>query len=71
MNNAEEDTLVGISRKLDLILGLLLKLRPQPDSEKETALALLDAGLSVQDVARTLGKSSNAIRLYVSRNRKR
>lgn len=60
-----------ISRKLDLIIGLLLKLRPRPGSEKEDILALKAAGLTVDEIARALGKTSNSVYILLSRSRRR
>jgi len=71
MKQHEQQTLEAISRKLDLILGLLLKQRAQTAPEKETAVSLREAGLNVEEIARALGKTPNAIRLYISRSKRR
>jgi DNA-directed RNA polymerase specialized sigma24 family protein len=60
-----------ISRKLDVIIGLLLKARPRPGSEKEDIISLKAAGLSVEEVARALGKTPNSVYLTLSRTRRR
>jgi len=71
MKRDEQENLEAISRKLDLILGLLLKQRTQTETERETAVSLREAGLNVEEIARALGKTPNAIRLYISRSKRR
>ena len=67
----EKAILESISKKLDIIVGLLISLQPRQRSEKEDILALKEAGLGVEEIARALGKTANSIYLVLSRTRRR
>ncbi len=66
-----EQMVESISKKLDLVLGLLIQMRPRARSEREDILALKSAGLTVEEIARVLGKTPNSVRLVLSRSRRK
>jgi DNA-directed RNA polymerase specialized sigma24 family protein len=66
----DDDAVQRISRKLDIVIGLLIQMRSRPRTEKEDILALQSGGMTSEEIARTLGKSLNSIYLVLSRNRR-
>lgn len=66
----EKEPLQDVSKKLDLIIGLLMQLRPSKRSEKEDILALKEAGLRIDEIARVLGKTKNSVYIIMSRSRR-
>jgi DNA-directed RNA polymerase specialized sigma24 family protein len=70
MPSESAKSIESLSRKLDVVIGLLIRLRPRPRSEKDDILALKAAGMNVEEIARALGKSPNSVYLMLSRNRK-
>ena len=62
----------AISRKLDIIIGLLIKVvHPEDATEQSQVMRLTTAGLGPEEVARALGKTPNAVYLMLSRSRRK
>ncbi|MCH7986510.1 MAG: hypothetical protein IH847_07995 [Acidobacteria bacterium] len=67
----EQQALEAISRKLDIIIRLLFQLGPKKTADKDNIIALQDAGLSIDEIARAVGKTTNSVYLILSRSRRR
>jgi len=62
----------AISRKLDIIIGLLNNVaHPQDATDQSQVIRLTTAGLAPEEVARALGKTPNAVYLILSRLRRK
>jgi DNA-directed RNA polymerase specialized sigma24 family protein len=69
---SQEQQLESISRKLDVLIGLLARIVHKGDPNDAALILRLEAaGLSPEETARALGKSPNAVYLILSRQRRR
>jgi hypothetical protein len=74
MNDRHSETILkGISDRLDAILAVLVVGLPSERASKEPQIAqlLANCGLTHASIARVLGKNADAVRMVLSRARKK